>query len=146
MKVDELLAHVTLFERLDSRAVKSLSRLMKTQEYPAGQAIVAEGQLGLGLYIVIEGACDVLRGGRLLQKLGPGDFFGETALLDDLPRTADVKTTQPTVCATLAKWEFLGELESHPEMALPLLPMLSRRLRTAEARADRLAEELNKKA
>ena len=146
MKVDELLAHVTLFERLDSRAVKSLAKLLKTQEYPAGHAIVAEGQLGLGLYIVLEGACDVMRGGRLLQKLGPGDFFGETALLDDLPRTADVRTTEPTVCATLAKWEFLGELDAHPEMALPLLPMLSRRLRAAEARADRLAEELNKTA
>jgi CRP/FNR family cyclic AMP-dependent transcriptional regulator len=143
MKLDELLAHVSLFERLDGRAVKSLAKLLKTQEYPAGHCIVAEGQLGLGLYIVVEGRCDVLRGGRLLQTLGPGDFFGETALLDDLPRTADVKTTTPTTCATLAKWEFLGELESHPEMALPLLPMLSRRLRVAEARADRLAEELN---
>jgi CRP-like cAMP-binding protein len=146
MKLDDLLAHVTLFERLDGRAIKSLARLMKTQEYPAGHTVVAEGQLGLGLYIVLEGACEVSRSGRHLQQLGPGDFFGETALLDDLPRTADVKTTAPTVCATLAKWEFLGELEAHPEMALPLLPMLSRRLRAAEARADRLAEELNKTA
>ncbi len=146
MKVDDLLAHVSMFERLDGRAIKSLARLLKTQEYPAGRNIVAEGQLGLGLYIVLEGTCEVLRAGRLLQTLGPGDFFGETALLDDLPRTADVKATTPTVCATLAKWEFLGELEAHPEMALPLLPMLSRRLRAAEARADLLAEELNKTA
>lgn len=146
MKVDELLAHVTLFGRMDARSIKSLAKLLKTQQYPTGHSIVAEGQIGLGLYIVLEGACDVQRSGRLLQHLGPGDFFGETALLDDLPRTADVKTTEPTVCATLAKWEFLGELEAHPEMALPLLPMLSRRLRAAEARADRLAEELNKPA
>jgi CRP-like cAMP-binding protein len=71
-----------------------------------------------------------------------GDFFGEIALLDDLPRTADVRAATETTCLTLAKWEFLGELEAHPLMALPLLPMLSLRIREAEARADRLQEEL----
>jgi CRP-like cAMP-binding protein len=142
MTTEELLASVSLFKKLDNRSIKSFARLVKTQHYAAGQPIVQEGQAGLGLYVIAEGAAEVKRGTRVLKKLGVGDFFGEMALLDDLPRTADVRATAQTTCLTLAKWEFLGELEAHPTMALPLLPMLSLRVREAEERADRLHEEL----
>jgi CRP/FNR family cyclic AMP-dependent transcriptional regulator len=142
MTTEQLLASVSLFRKLDKRDIRSLARLVKEQHYGPGQPIVTEGQTGLGLYIIAEGAAEVARGNRTLKSLGVGDFFGEVALLDDLPRTADVRATTETTCLTLAKWEFLGELEAHPQMALPLLPMLSLRVREAEARADRLQEEL----
>jgi CRP/FNR family transcriptional regulator len=137
------LASVSLFRKLDKRDIRSLARLAKEQEYAAGQPIVLEGQTGLGLYIISEGAAEVSRGSRVIKSLGVGDFFGEMALLDDLPRTANVRATALTRCLTLAKWEFLGELEAHPMMALPMLPMLSLRVREAEDRADRLREELS---
>jgi CRP/FNR family cyclic AMP-dependent transcriptional regulator len=143
---EQLLASVSLFRRLDGRAVKSLSRLVKERMYPAGTPIVREGQPGLGLYIISVGSAEVRRGTRVYKKLGVGDFFGEVALLDDMPRTADVIAEVDTVCLTLLKWEFLGELEAHPAMALPLLPVLSRRIREAEERADRLREELGRPA
>ena len=142
----ELLAKVSLFQKLDKKDIRSLVRLAREQTYPAGQPIVQEGQPGLGLYIIAEGSAEVTRGGRIIDQLSMGDFFGEMSLIDDLPRTASVTATTTTRCLTLAKWEFLGELESHPQMALPLLPMLSRRIRQADERADRLAEELGRKA
>jgi CRP-like cAMP-binding protein len=139
---EELLGSVSLFSRLDRRAIKSLARLVKERAYAAGEFIVREGQTGLGLYLIATGAAEVVQGTRVLRTLGVGDFFGEMALLDDLPRTADVRAVTDTTCMTLLKWEFLGELESHPEMALPMLPILSQRVREAEQRADRLREEL----
>jgi CRP-like cAMP-binding protein len=142
MTTEQLLASVSLFRKLDKRDIRSLARLVKEQHYGPGQPIVVEGQTGLGLYIISDGSAEVARGNRSIKKLGVGDFFGEIALLDDLPRTADVRAITETTCLTLAKWEFLGELEAHPQMALPLLPMLSMRIREVEARADRLQEEL----
>jgi CRP/FNR family transcriptional regulator, cyclic AMP receptor protein len=143
LTTEQLLASVSLFQKLDKRDIRALSRLVKEQEYAAKQPIVLEGQTGLGLYVISEGAAEVSRGNRIIKSLGVGDFFGEMALLDDLPRTANVVATAPTRCLTLAKWEFLGELEAHPLMALPMLPMLSLRVRDAEDRADRLLEELS---
>jgi CRP-like cAMP-binding protein len=141
MDTEQLLASVSLFHKLDKRQIRALARLVKTQSYPADHYIVQQGQPGLGLYIIAAGRARVSQGTRTLRELGVGDFFGEMSLLDDLPRTADIRTIEPTTCLTLAKWEFLGELESHPQMALPLLPMLSRRVRDAEERADRLQQE-----
>ncbi|HEY8285916.1 MAG TPA: cyclic nucleotide-binding domain-containing protein [Chloroflexota bacterium] len=144
MEVEELLERVSLFQRLEKRHIRSLIRLTREQEYAPGQLMVQAGQAGLGLYIIAEGTAEVLRGNQVLRQLTAGDFFGEMALLDDLPRTADVRASTPTRCLTLSKWEFLGELESHPQMALPLLPMLSRRIRTAEDRVDHLLAELGR--
>ena len=141
MDIEQLLASVSLFQKLDRRDIRSLARLVKEQSYPPGKLIVIEGQPGLGLYVIAEGSADVVQGGRVLRTLKDGDFFGEMSLIDDMPRTADVRAATQVRCLTLAKWEFLGELESHPKMALPLLPMLSRRVRTAEERADRLQGE-----
>lgn len=141
MDIEQLLASVSLFRKLDRRDIRSLARLVKEQSYPPGKLIVIEGQPGLGLYVIAEGSADVVQGGRVLRTLKDGDFFGEMSLIDDMPRTADVRAATQVRCLTLAKWEFLGELESHPKMALPLLPMLSRRVRTAEERADRLQGE-----
>ena len=141
MDIEQLLASVSLFRKLDRRDIRSLARLVKEQSYPPGKLIVIEGQPGLGLYVIAEGSADVVQGGRVLRTLKDGDFFGEMSLIDDMPRTADVRAATQVRCLTLAKWEFLGELESHPKMALPLLPMLSRRVRTAEERADRVQGE-----
>jgi CRP/FNR family transcriptional regulator, cyclic AMP receptor protein len=142
--VEESLARVSLFQRLDKRDVRSLARLVREQEYTAGQVILQAGQPGLGLFVIAEGAAEVIRGNQVINRLGAGDFFGEMSLLDDLTRTADVRALEATRCLTLSKWEFLGELESHPQMALSLLPMLSRRIRAAEDRVDHLLGELGR--
>jgi CRP-like cAMP-binding protein len=142
MDSEQLIARVSLFQKMDKRHIRQLARLVREQQYTPGQVIVQEGQPGLGLYIIAEGSAEVVQGESILRTLGEGDFFGEMSLLDDLPRTATVRAATPARCLTLTKWEFLGELETHPQMALPMLPMLSRRVRAAEERADHLRGEL----
>jgi CRP-like cAMP-binding protein len=138
---EQLLTSVSLFQKLEKKHIRALARLVREQEYTPGQLIVQEGQPGLGLYILAEGTAEVRQGNRTVRTLKTGDFFGEMSLLDDLPRTASVQATSKVTCLTLSKWEFLGELEAHPQMALPLLPMLSRRVRAAEERAEQLKGE-----
>jgi CRP-like cAMP-binding protein len=70
----------------------------------------------------------------VLDQLGPGLFFGEMALLDDRPRTATIVALEDTTCLTLWSGHFRVQLESHPEMALALLPELARRWRNSLAR------------
>ena len=139
METEELLARVDLFRSLNKKHIAQLARLATTQHYAPDQAIVRQGDTGLGLYIIVSGNVEVRhetpgQAPTVLNTLGPGQFFGEMALLDDYPRSATVVAREQTTCLTLTKWHFLAELESHPEMALPLLPMLSRRLRAAQDR------------
>jgi len=141
MTTEELLARVDLFRSLNKKHLAQVARLAERQQFAPGQVIVKQGDTGLGLYVIASGRVEVQqeRTGAepiVLNTLGPGDFFGEMALLDDYPRSATVIAREPTECLTLSKWHFLAELESHPEMALPLLPILSRRLRAAMLRAE----------
>jgi CRP/FNR family transcriptional regulator, cyclic AMP receptor protein len=132
---EQLLARVGLFGSLNKKHLAQVARLATRQQYAPDQVIVRQGDTGLGLYVIASGRAEVRderpgQDGRVLNTLGPGDFFGEMALLDDYPRSATVIAREPTECLTLTKWHFLAELESHPEMALALLPVLSRRVRT----------------
>ena len=68
-----------------------------------------------------------------LATLGPGDVFGEMALLDEFPRSASARAVEPTTALGIQRWHFRGILESHPQIALALLPILTRRIRNAEA-------------
>src|SRR5688572_27454 len=98
-----------------------------------------EGDSGVGVFIVRSGRAEVLqkRGGEMVKlgDLGPGDFFGEMALLDEFPRSATVRAVEPTTCLGLTRWHFRGILESHPQIALGILPVLTKRLRSAERAA-----------
>ena len=141
MDAEQFLAHVGLFQSLDKKHLRYLARAVQAQRYPPGATIVQQGDSGLGLYIIASGRVEIRkeRAGQadlVVNTLGPGGFFGEMALLDDAPRSATVVAREETECLTLAKWHFLGELEAHPEMALPMLTVLSRRVRDALELAD----------
>lgn len=144
MNAEELLSQVGLFRSLNKKHIAQLARCATMQHYTPSQVIVKQGDTGLGLYVIASGSVEVRkeRPGQdalLLNTLGHGQFFGEMALLDDYPRSATVTAREETDCLTLTKWHFLAELESHPEMAVPMLSILSRRVRDAlemlEARA-----------
>jgi len=74
-----------------------------------------------------------------IATLGPGDVFGEMALLDEFPRSATARAVEPTTALGIQRWHFRGILESHPQIALALLPMLTRRIRNAEGRSPEAA-------
>lgn len=139
MQTADFLRKVPLFEDLDDRSIKAIANAVVEQSYSPGQDIVREADSGVGAFIIRSGRCDVLqkRGGQeaKLGELGPGDFFGEMALLDEFPRSATVRAIEPTTCFGLTRWHFRGILESHPQIALAILPVLTKRLRNAERQA-----------
>ena len=132
----EFLKHVHLFEGLDRKSLEAIANAAVEQSYTAGQDIVRQGDTGVGAFILKSGRVEAVqdRGGHQhkLTELKPGDVFGEMALLDEFPRSATVRAVEPTTCLGIQRWHFRGILESHPQIALALLPVLTKRLRNAE--------------
>ncbi len=132
----EFLKHVRLFEDLDRRSLDAIANAAVEQSYAVGQDIVRQGDTGVGAFIIKQGRVEAFqdRGGRphKLAELKTGDVFGEMALLDEFPRSATVRAIEPTTCLGIQRWHFRGILESHPQIALALLPVLTKRLRNAE--------------
>jgi CRP/FNR family cyclic AMP-dependent transcriptional regulator len=132
----DFLKRVSMFEDLDQRSLEAIANAAVEQRYEPGQEIVRQGDTGVGAFIIRSGKVDVVqdRGGKetKLSTLGPGDVFGEMALLDEFPRSATVRAIEPTTALGIQRWHFRGILESHPQIALALLPMLTRRIRNAE--------------
>ncbi len=128
MDVDQILRNVPLFEGVNAKQLKSLAKWTTTRTFAPGAVIVSEGQTGMGLYIIESGKVQVSvhsSGGETnLRVMGPGESFGEIALLDDQPRSATVTAVDRTTAVMLDKSQFLAELHSHPEMALAILPVL----------------------
>src|SRR2546427_2185094 len=125
-----------MFEDLDQRSLEAIANAAVEQRYQAGQEIVRQGDTGVGAFIIRSGKVDILqdRSGKetKLATLGPGEVIGEMALLDEFPRSATARAIEPTTVLGIQRWHFKGILESHPQLALALLPILSRRIRNAE--------------
>ncbi|HXY46360.1 MAG TPA: cyclic nucleotide-binding domain-containing protein [Thermoplasmata archaeon] len=128
----DLLKTVPLFASLEKKYLKTLAATAADQRYKAGDVLIAEGQKGIGFYLIAEGQVNVEKGGRTVATLGPGQFFGEMALLDEEPRTATVKAVSPTRCLVLSSWEFWGTAAAgDPTVLKALLRETVRRLRQA---------------
>ncbi len=126
------LARVELFAGCPPDALARIADRTGEIEFPAGHHIVLQGQIGNGLCIIIAGVARAVRGGEVLALLGPGDFFGELSVIDQLPRMATVIADTPTTCLALASWDLIAELERDPHLALNLLRGLAARLRAVE--------------
>ncbi len=111
-----------------------LAEVAGEQDFPTGTFIVRQGQVGTGLYIILSGQARVVRGSEDLALLGPGDFFGELAVIDQQPRMASVQAETDTSCLALASWDLLALLERDPALSLNLIKALAERLRTAGER------------
>jgi CRP-like cAMP-binding protein len=108
-----------------------LTAVAGEQSFAPGQFVVRQGQVGTGLYVVIEGSVRVLRGADELTTLGPGSFFGELSVIDQQPRNASVQAAEPTTCLAIASWDLLAMVESDPAFALNLIKGLVARVRQA---------------
>jgi CRP-like cAMP-binding protein len=125
------LARVELFAGLPPDALARIAEPSGEVEFPAGRHIVTQGIIGNGLYIIIAGRARVMKGDELIAELGPGDFFGELSVIDQMPRLATVIADEPTRCLGLASWDLIAEIERDPKLALNLLRALALRLRGA---------------
>ena len=121
-----------LFEGLPDSEVRSVEKQMKTVKHPSGHEIVLRGEGGVGFMVIIEGSVTVKTIQGKARKLGPGDSFGEMALLDHEGRSATITADTDVTLATIPEWNFKPFLKEHPEVAYRLLQTLSRRVRQAE--------------
>ena len=105
-----LLRGIPWFALLAPATLESLARGLREVRVPAGTAVITEGDEGDAFYVIEEGTVTVTQEGRLLREQGPGDYFGEIALLQQVPRTATVTATTDVVLRSLDRAVFLGAL------------------------------------
>jgi len=122
-----------LLQGIPDKEVRSIERQVKTVNHPAGHEIVVRGENGVGFMIILDGTVtvDTITGHK--RKLGPGDSFGEMALLDHEGRSATIVADTDITLATIPEWNFKPFLKEHPEVTYRLLQVLSRRIRATEA-------------
>jgi CRP/FNR family transcriptional regulator, cyclic AMP receptor protein len=126
------LERVDLFRDLPGDALDRLAARAGMIEFRSGQHIVTQGQVGNGLYILLEGRARIQRGDDVIATLEPGTFFGELAVLDQRPRSATVVAEGAVTCLGLASWDLVTEIERDPRLALNLLRELAGRVRFLE--------------
>lgn len=125
----ELLAQTRLFAGVDRADLARIADRISEVDIPTNRVIARQGEIGTGFFIIASGAVDVIRDGRTLATLGPGDFFGELSVLDGKPRNAQVVSTESTTCLALATWDFEAIVRDQPSVALAVLRELAGRLR-----------------
>jgi CRP-like cAMP-binding protein len=125
----KMLQKAPLWSGLTEKELKVIARSFKELKYESGDIIVRKGEAGVGFYLMAEGTVEVRSDGRVLSKLGPGQFFGEMSVLDGQPRSADVVALEPSRCLAMSSWSFKSIVSEHPKMALKMLQEFVRRLR-----------------
>lgn len=134
-QVAEQLSQVPIFSGCSNRELQAIARAAKEVHHKAGTTIAREGDAGIGLFVISDGRAKVTIGGRTKGRLGPGDFFGEIALLDGGPRTASVVAESDLTLLGVTEWVFRGLLQEHPTIAIKTLQSLAGRLRNASKAA-----------
>jgi CRP/FNR family cyclic AMP-dependent transcriptional regulator len=129
----ELLEQIPLFEGLSQGELKRIARSFKERRFSAGDTVAVEGASGIGFFVISEGTASVDVHGEPRGKLGPGDYFGEVALIDDhARRTATITADSDLTCYGLTSWEFRPLVEANAQISWKLLQAMAKRLRDSE--------------
>jgi type IV secretory pathway TrbD component len=124
-----LLKHTALFAATPENVLSSIVPIMKEVSFEAGEQIFAKGDLGTSLFVVYQGQVGIFSGAQQLATFGPGDFFGELALLDAEPRSASALAQGPVTAFRLDQDDFYDVMEERPEVLRNILRVLCQRLR-----------------
>jgi pyruvate,water dikinase len=126
------LRRVQLFADMDRRQAEQIARLLKERHFAKGETVIVEGSGGAAFFLIDSGEATVSRKGVELATLGPGDYFGEVALIDGGPRSATVTAATDLFCYGLTFWEFRPLVEGNGAIGWKLLQALAKRLRSAD--------------
>jgi CRP-like cAMP-binding protein len=124
----DLLRAVPLFSRCTRREIGELAGECDELSVPGGTQLTREGARGREFMVIVDGRAKVTKNGRTVNRLGPGDFLGEIALLADVPRTATVTTEAPTLLLVLTDRDFDRVAKRMPAVRTRLLTVLAERL------------------
>jgi len=126
----ENLKGLSLFKQLTARELRELDQLLHERSYQTDEVIFDEGDMGLGLFIVVSGRVKIVSSHAALQRLapevGPGEFFGELALFEESQRTARATAAEPTQVLALFRADFVSLLERDRRIGVKILCELSR--------------------
>jgi CRP-like cAMP-binding protein len=128
----ELLKRVPLFSKLDKKGLQGVAQIADELDLPAGKEMATEGDRGREFFVLLKGEADVTKGGRSINTMKEGDFFGEIALVTKMPRTASVTATTDVDVLVITEQAFDSLLKRSPEIGRSV----------AEALAERVAPEL----
>lgn len=125
----EYLKKVPIFDKLPAKELESIARSLKERVYEPGTAIVKEGDPGVGFFLITKGRVEVSHRDHRIRDLGPGEYFGEMALMEERPRSATVTAKERTTCLQLVRWDFRALLKENPDLAVRMLEVVVQRLR-----------------
>jgi CRP/FNR family transcriptional regulator, cyclic AMP receptor protein len=126
-KID-LISKVPLFAGLSKSDLGHVALITDEIDFAKDKVLIREGEPGREFFVLLDGEVDVRRKGRRLATKGKGDFFGEIALVSNVPRTATVTTTSSARALVIRDLEFKALLEQKPQIALKVLAAVAERL------------------
>ena len=124
-----MLKKVPLFAGLDDKELQEIARSMRERRFKAGDTVTQEGAGGVGFFVVEEGQADVNVGGESKGSVGPGDYFGEIALINESPRTATLTARTDMLCYGMTPWDFRPLVEGNSAIAWKLLTAMADKLK-----------------
>lgn len=130
----DILRKVPLLSGLDERELQTLAQSFKDRRFDAGETVAREGDSGVGFFVVEDGNATVTVRGEEVGRLGPGDHFGEIAIIDQGARSATITAETPLQVWGMTFWDFRPIVEGNAQLAWKLLQALAHRLREAESR------------
>jgi CRP-like cAMP-binding protein len=136
----EVLRQVPLFASLDEDEIQRLAGEFKERTFAAGQEVTHEDSGGVAFFVIAAGEAQVSRGGGEVRRLGPGDYFGEIALLTGDARTASVTAVTELHCLAMAMWDFRAFVKADADIAWRLLTRLAELLGQARAKRPAVAD------
>jgi len=131
-KKDIDLSDIWLFSGCSTRELRLIRKAAEEVDVPAGRVLCEEGTSGHEFFLILDGTATVERAGRTVATLGAGQYFGELALLDRLPRSASVTSDTEMSLLVLGQRQFIGVLDAAPSIARKLLTAMASRLREAD--------------
>jgi len=124
----EAIARVPLFSSVKRKTLREIDSDMSERTFAAGSEIATEGKLAIGFFVITEGEAEVSVGRRPVNRLGPGDHFGEIALLAQTSRSASVRAVSDMRCMVLSAWKFRELVRRDPDLSWALLEALARQI------------------
>jgi len=125
----DMLKKVPLFSGLDEKELQAIASSMRERKFRAGDTVTQEGAGGVGFFVVQDGEADVNVGGESKGTVGPGQYFGEIALINESPRTATLTARTDMVCYGMTPWDFRPLVETNSTIAWKLLTAMAEKMR-----------------